>query len=151
MANQDYAEKLKDPRWQRLKSKVLERDNFTCLTCDGTDRTLHVHHGYYEWGLEPWEYPEWSLWTLCDQCHDFATFEYKYLKKLIGSLQPVYLSSIVGFAEGLVADETGNTSPHLELMPSTARIWGIAKAWSIPTQELLEEVKRRLFTKRNSG
>jgi hypothetical protein len=31
---------------------------------------LHVHHTYYQEGLEPWEYPKNSLQTLCWDCHE---------------------------------------------------------------------------------
>lgn len=31
---------------------------------------LHVHHTYYQKGLEPWEYPESDLQTLCWRCHE---------------------------------------------------------------------------------
>ena len=66
-----YPEKLKDPRWQRVKCQVLVRDDFTCRSCGCTTRTLHVHHRWYGNSLEPWLYPLDALVTLCDQCHSF--------------------------------------------------------------------------------
>jgi hypothetical protein len=65
-----YAEKLKDPRWQKKRLEILNRDNFTCLMCGDDKSTLHVHHGYYERGLDPWEYSDDTLATLCEDCHD---------------------------------------------------------------------------------
>ena len=64
-----YAEKLLDPRWQRMKTRVQTRADFTCELCGSKDKTLHVHHGYYERGFEPWEYGEETLWLLCEDCH----------------------------------------------------------------------------------
>lgn len=64
-----YSELLKDPRWQKMRLKILERDEFTCRHCGGTDETLHVHHKYYENGNLPWEYPTEALVTLCEPCH----------------------------------------------------------------------------------
>lgn len=64
-----YAQKLKDPRWQRVRLLVLERDHFMCVHCQADDNTLHVHHAYYEKGKDPWEYPPQSLHTLCETCH----------------------------------------------------------------------------------
>lgn len=64
-----YSEKLKDPRWQRRRLDILNRDNFTCKVCESTDNQLHVHHAYYVSGREPWEYPDWSLQTICAGCH----------------------------------------------------------------------------------
>ena len=58
-----YAEKLRDPRWQRMRLKVFERDDWTCTSCGDSKTTLHVHHKLYEPGKEPWEYPLECLLT----------------------------------------------------------------------------------------
>lgn len=65
-----YSEKLRDPRWQKKRLEILSRDEFTCRNCGDTETTLHVHHKYYERNLEPWEYPEEALITLCEICHE---------------------------------------------------------------------------------
>lgn len=65
-----YSEKLKDPRWQRKRLEVMQRDNFTCLDCESSANTLHVHHCLYVQGREPWEYPNEELRTLCWSCHE---------------------------------------------------------------------------------
>lgn len=64
-----YAEKLKDPRWQKKRLEVLNRHNFTCEYCGATELTLHVHHRYYISGRMPWEYPDFCYQVLCFQCH----------------------------------------------------------------------------------
>jgi hypothetical protein len=65
-----YSEKLKDPRWQRLRLEVLDRDDFTCQICFDSTTTLSVHHRYYIKGREPWDYPLQLLITLCQPCHE---------------------------------------------------------------------------------
>ena len=67
-----YAEKLTDPRWQKKRLEILERDGWKCVACGDHKKTLHVHHGYYERGLDPWDYSSDTLWTLCVDCHDEA-------------------------------------------------------------------------------
>lgn len=67
-----YWEKLKDPRWQRKRLEVLNRAGFACENCYDTESTLHVHHGFYEKGHEPWDYPLETLWCLCEDCHSIA-------------------------------------------------------------------------------
>lgn len=62
-----YAEKLKDPRWQRKRLEVLNRDKFTCQCCQATLIELHIHHKKYSG--EPWEAPSEDLITLCKHCH----------------------------------------------------------------------------------
>jgi len=64
-----YSEKLRDPRWQKKRLEILNRDNFTCQDCYDTKSTLHVHHLDYESGTEPWGYPDDWYITLCETCH----------------------------------------------------------------------------------
>ena len=64
-----YSKKLTNPKWQRRRSKILERDDFQCQICGDIERTLHVHHMYYIPKLEPWEYPGNALITLCEWHH----------------------------------------------------------------------------------
>lgn len=65
-----YIEKLKDPRWQKSRLFILERDEWACRSCSANNKTLHVHHTYYEHGKDPWDYPAPSLITLCEECHE---------------------------------------------------------------------------------
>lgn len=69
MLNQKYLEKLKDPRWQRKRLEVLERDNFTCKACGDTETTLNIHHIFYLPHKDPWDIPSGFLVTLCESCH----------------------------------------------------------------------------------
>jgi len=64
-----YSDKLKDPRWQRRRLKIMERDNWTCQLCESKDEQLQVHHKEYVKGMDPWEYPDDLLITLCENCH----------------------------------------------------------------------------------
>jgi hypothetical protein len=66
-----YSEKLKDPRWQKRRLDIMNRDSFTCRYCSDTTSTLHVHHIKYVSGLEPWDYPEYFLITICESCHTY--------------------------------------------------------------------------------
>lgn len=64
-----YKEQLRDPRWQKKRLEIMNRDNFKCVMCGFGDRTLCVHHKQYIKGFKAWEYPEPLLITLCDVCH----------------------------------------------------------------------------------
>lgn len=66
----EYSQKLRDPRWQKKRLEIMQRDNFTCQVCNDSKSTLNVHHCYYEKGADPWEYENGSLITLCESCHD---------------------------------------------------------------------------------
>ena len=66
-----YSEKLLDPRWQRKRLEILQRDGFKCVDCGDETKTLHVHHCYYDNATDgPWDYPDHSLVTLCVDCHE---------------------------------------------------------------------------------
>lgn len=65
-----YAEKLRDPRWQRKRLEILSRDDFTCQKCNSEENELHVHHRYYNFKTEPWDYPNEALVTICKYCHE---------------------------------------------------------------------------------
>jgi len=68
-----YSRKLQDPRWQKKRLKILERDQWACQKCFGTDSALHVHHRLYIPGKEPWDYDDTLLVTLCEECHENET------------------------------------------------------------------------------
>ncbi len=83
----DYSEKLKDPRWQKMRLMILERDGWKCRNCGAEDKTLHVHHLAYSPGVEPWNYDIDILETLCEECHEAESlnrqeWEYQLLKQL---------------------------------------------------------------------
>lgn len=62
-----YSEKLKDPRWQKKRLEIFQRDNFRCRSCSSEVNTLSVHHLSYK--RNPWESSDEELVTLCDSCH----------------------------------------------------------------------------------
>ena len=68
-----YSEKLKDPKWQKKRLKILERDLWCCQTCHNKSDTLNIHHLEYQKGLDPWEYEAEELITLCEGHHEFIT------------------------------------------------------------------------------
>lgn len=78
-----YAEKLKDPCWQKKRLEVLDRDDFTCQHCHSETKTLHVHHLDYLPDREPWDYPIEFFLTLCESCHEEETIERPKDEKLI--------------------------------------------------------------------
>lgn len=65
-----YSDKLRDPRWQRKRLEIMQRDGFKCQECGRTTETLHVHHLRYPKGVEPWDVRSELLVTLCHYCHE---------------------------------------------------------------------------------
>ena len=86
MVKMTYSDKLKDPRWQKKRLEILNRDEWACTKCYAIDRTLHVHHLKYSKSGNPWDSPMNDLTTLCDRCHkvisnnDLTPDEFKKVK-----------------------------------------------------------------------
>lgn len=66
-----YSELLKDPRWQKRRLTIMQRDHFMCRLCGDTTIPLNVHHTKYRNGLNPWDYSDDELITVCECCHKF--------------------------------------------------------------------------------
>lgn len=78
MATKTYLEKLKDPRWQKKRLEILERDEWTCRSCGNKKKTLHVHHQKYS--RYPWSINSDFLITYCEDCHNLIENSIKYGK-----------------------------------------------------------------------
>lgn len=72
-----YAEMLKGPRWQKKRLEVMQRDGFRCQHCLSEDKPLQVHHLVYDKDKKPWEYENNQLITLCEDCHQDETEDYR--------------------------------------------------------------------------
>lgn len=70
-----YSDQLKDPRWQKKRLYILQRDEFACKTCGDNTSTLHIHHKLYENSKNVWDYDNDLLITLCENCHKYLTDE----------------------------------------------------------------------------
>lgn len=70
MTKNEYAQDRKHPLWQKKRLEILQRDGWRCVACGDNGSQLSVHHAYYVTGRHCWEYPSFSLTSLCDDCHD---------------------------------------------------------------------------------
>jgi len=97
-----YSEKLKDPRWQKRRLEILERDKFTCQECSATVKELHVHHRAYLRKTDPWDYPDSSLTTLCVDCHQSLTHMVDRISESVGRLNESSVSSLMYLLDELL-------------------------------------------------
>jgi hypothetical protein len=91
-----YSEKLKDPRWQKKRLAIMERDAWMCQACGNEKATLNVHHKEYHG--DPWDAPDDSLETLCESCHE----DRKKINKWFLNLPTGHSISVYEIATGLV-------------------------------------------------
>lgn len=101
-----YAEMLKDPRWQKKRLEVMQRDGFRCQHCLSEDKPLQVHHLVYDKDKKPWEYDNNQLITLCEDCHQnetgdsrmiYANFQDLLYEFKLSGLSSAVLCSILSY------------------------------------------------------
>jgi hypothetical protein len=98
-----YSEQLKDPRWQKLRLEIMDRDGFACKTCGRKNRTLNVHHKRYIKGNAPWEYAAVDLVTLCEKCHKCVHQIADEFKTFLCALRPEVTYGVVAVLNNLVS------------------------------------------------
>lgn len=98
VSHKSYSEKLRDERWIKKRNFVRNRANNKCEDC-GSTSSLHVHHCYYMYGFEPWEYPYDALRCLCSKCHSKRDLTEKILRGHLAVLSNDNLNSIVMLIE----------------------------------------------------
>ena len=57
-----------DPRWQKLRLEIMQRDEWKCVACRQSHKPMNVHHIEYHGNL--WNTPPSLLQTLCNECHE---------------------------------------------------------------------------------
>jgi hypothetical protein len=87
MAEKTYYEKLKDPRWQKVRLEAMQKADFCCQMCFDDTTSLNVHHKEYFKGHEPWEYSLNQLIVLCEDCHKYHHSHKDILKKVSSYLE----------------------------------------------------------------
>lgn len=117
----EYAQKLKDPRWQKKRLEILERDNWSCQICHDSDSTLVVHHRKYLPNIDPWDYPNDLLVTLCEGHHEAERTERpRFEEYLLDMLAKHYfVTDIAALIEGIKLLQQQGIFPSPELQ----RVW----------------------------
>lgn len=125
----NYSEKLRDPRWQKKRLEILERDNWRCQLCFDGESMLHVHHRRYIPSRDPWDYPESCLVTLCESCHES---EKDYMNSAIDLLTAELKEKF--FSPGIM--DLASAINGLVVTPSTADLIN----WILTNDRLMEHL-----------
>lgn len=137
-----YGELLRDPRWQKKRLEILERDGWACVFCDNTEETLHVHHRRYDFGKKPWEYDEHVYQTLCHKCHAEVTDLTRDIKECMGRLEPTITEyySVLGYLQGQEISWYPNGSVEIR---TAEHAEGIAAVFELTASELFGMCQER--------
>ena len=128
-----FLAKYRDPRWQRLRLKVMEEAGFQCQECCDKTETLNVHHKLYRKDANPWDYELEELICLCNSCHEYIHEQKNRLNTAIANSDWNLLDYLVGYAEASNCDgPEGNI--HIS-SPTMAA--GVANYFCITVDEVM--------------
>jgi len=142
---QTYHEKLKvkDPRWQKKRLEILERDEFCCQICGNNEQTLIVHHRYYLFKNEPWDYNNNCFVSLCEDCHNFERETRKdYEKQLLEVLKLNFFSDdLSSLVDGFY---------KIQMVHSGKVVASMLK-WVLLNKKIQKELMKRYFEDLKNG
>lgn len=142
----EYSKKLKDPRWQKKRLEILERDEWNCQICYDSESTLVVHHRKYLPNTEPWDYPNDLLITLCEDCHEAERKERpEFERYLLDVLRNQF------FAKDILSITQGFSKLELSHLPEVV---ASVYEWALSSPEIQRELIEKYFThlkERNNG
>lgn len=144
-----YAEKLKDPRWQKKRLEILSRDEWMCQLCQDSESMLVVHHRFYLKGKEPWEYADYCLVTLCQACHDHEHEGYpEYAANLIQTLKAkgFFADDVALLIDGFHAMEIRNAAEYMSSLLKFAL--ADSDTMEMVDARYQEDAKRRIETRK---
>lgn len=138
-----YEEKLRDPRWQRLRLIVMNEAGWACEECGDGMEELHAHHRNYRPDAEPWQYGAEELRCLCTTCHTLTHLDQK---KVVGFVEKIMVGR--GAAQMWVTDYNARVKAEVDAKVSRREAtqadfaaWELkqaAKANPKPTPNVLE-------------
>ena len=131
-----YSDLRPDPRWQKKRLEILDRDEWTCQRCGARDKTLHVHHFRYHGNAPPWEAPVDELATVCEPCHGELTEQKARLREAVFKYEQKFgpLDRVIAYLQAFVAwyDDDGTV-----LVRSQNAAYGVAQVVGLETFEVL--------------
>lgn len=106
LSKNEYYQRLKDPRWQKKRLDIMDRDNFSCQICGATKKTLNIHHKRYLVHKEIWDVPDSLLVTLCEDCHQQEAENLTSVVQDITSIirQKFFSNSIYTLTQALISE-----------------------------------------------
>lgn len=141
VAKLTYSEQLRHPNWQRRRLEMLQSQNFTCETCADKEKTLHVHHRRYVKGRMAWEYADYELAVLCEDCHASEHEIRADLDNVLCRLSDAELLTVIGYVEGLLVRNSFGDGAWDISVSSGEHIFGISDAIGVSFHDVSDAVK----------
>ncbi len=130
--NGSYREKLQNPLWADFAKSMRNLRGNSCQLCRQRG-VLQVHHWFYDFNREPWEYSPDEVAVLCEDCHHSFHEQLQSFRKFIfGKLSPQAFQVL----NGSLAVALDHYDPLLfvyavaEMASSPGSVNRFANAWS---------------------
>lgn len=81
LGKNSYQSQLASEKWNEFSKQIRATRNF-CECCRQANKTLQVHHLFYEPGKNLWEYADGDLLVLCRECHQELHSQLKMFRKI---------------------------------------------------------------------
>lgn len=89
-----YQDQLRSPEWA-ARSLKKRQDQPYCSYCKRGNVSLNVHHIFYDWDRNLWEYDDSELVVCCEVCHEAMTKELQSFRKhVFGKLTPQSMKAL---------------------------------------------------------
>lgn len=118
MKREEFFDQYKDPRWQKKRLEIMERDEFSCQCCYETESELNVHHRKYIKDKKIWEYNNDQLVTLCDNCHKEVHITKDRINDLISDIPEIFLDKFLDILPSIISLDPGKQHALKEFINS---------------------------------
>ena len=133
--NDTFFELYKHPKWQEKRLEVMKMFDFECEYCGEKEKTLHIHHTYYEKNKKPWEYPIESLHCLCGDCHKREQDINTLLKRQLGKIEIGCHVRLLGYAMAMETRDYPMVTIDVLDYECAA---GVGDCWELKAEEVID-------------
>lgn len=118
-----YSRMIAQPEWDVFRRRILSRSN-CCELCRLGNRTLQVHHWFYDSRRKAWEYADDEVAVACKECHHeahvrLAAFRQFVVPRLGNSSFRILTGSIAAALTRFDGQEVALAIAHLAAQPET--------------------------------
>lgn len=140
----EFWDSYKRPEWQKRRLEVMSKAEFRCVDCGTGNATLNVHHAFYEKDRKPWEYADYALRCLCENCHKKRHGISDMARMTANLISMPEAERLCGYVEALFASYEPGYTIRIRTRDHAR---GVADAIGLPSESVIDaivEVAKRL-------
>lgn len=150
-----YREKLQTKEWKSFSRSMKEQKGNSCEICKRGDMTTEVHHWFYDFDREPWQYMPDEVAVLCSECHrEMHTQLRAFRKHVFSKMNAQQFRVLNGALKVGFESYEALTLVHAigELVSTPSMVDRYAKSWgSLPWRKTDEQIAYEKFRRSLTG